>query len=260
MKELKKIIIHAGRYHADDVAADAWLKFMGYDCPVVRTYQITEDMLSDPTVAVIDIGQRYQPELNNYDHHQCGDIPCASSLVLKHFPPTDSRLKDHLSKFLFDYIDKVDRGHILLPTHPEPTVCSVIRSMNEAGVSYQDAVQYMLTTIKTFVAAGLSAIQDQDTWHNDVNKFGYYATIEAKPPATWRDFAKKEDVMFLMHPNPRKERSYSITSRDTNIMTIDKAEGQTFLHANGFIASYETKADALKHIRELANRYGTKFN
>ena len=46
----------------------------------------TESELNDPNVVVIDIGERHEPHLSNFDHHQFDrnhEPCCALSLILK---------------------------------------------------------------------------------------------------------------------------------------------------------------------------------
>jgi len=65
----RKIIVHDGPAHLDDVLAVALA--LGYfgRLPVERREPSGEE-LSDPEVLVLDVGGRHQPELGNFDHHQ----------------------------------------------------------------------------------------------------------------------------------------------------------------------------------------------
>lgn len=78
------IITHPGGAHKDDFLACSVLLS---DSPVpVYRRDPTQEELADPEIAVVDIGHRHDPELNNFDHHQFArdsEPTCALSLVLQ---------------------------------------------------------------------------------------------------------------------------------------------------------------------------------
>lgn len=82
---MKRIITHPGSAHKDDFLACSVL--LARDpCPLERR-DPTETDLEDPEVAVVDVGQRHEPEKLNFDHHQFprDHVPtCSLSLVLQH--------------------------------------------------------------------------------------------------------------------------------------------------------------------------------
>ena len=54
--------------------------------PVVERRNPTEEELNDADVVVLDVGEKHQPELSNFDHHQFNrndDPACALTLLLK---------------------------------------------------------------------------------------------------------------------------------------------------------------------------------
>jgi hypothetical protein len=82
---LSLILTHPGGAHKDEVLACALLAAV-HRVPIVRR-EPTADDLSDPSIAVVDVGGEHAPERNNFDHHQFpADHPpvCALSLVLQH--------------------------------------------------------------------------------------------------------------------------------------------------------------------------------
>lgn len=82
---LKSIITHPGGAHKDDLLACCVL-LANTAVPVERRDPNGDD-LSDPEVAVIDIGDEHDPVKLNFDHHQFPrkQAPsCALSLVLQH--------------------------------------------------------------------------------------------------------------------------------------------------------------------------------
>ena len=79
-----KIVTHPGGAHKDDFLACAVL-LSKYPVSIFRR-EPSEEELANPEVAVVDIGHRFESELNNFDHHQFDrelEPTCALSLVLQ---------------------------------------------------------------------------------------------------------------------------------------------------------------------------------
>src|SRR3954463_5326670 len=85
MTPFTTILTHPGSAHKDEFLACCVLLATA-PCPVVRR-EPTEADLADPAIAVVDVGHRHEPALNNFDHHQLptdAAPTCALSLVLHH--------------------------------------------------------------------------------------------------------------------------------------------------------------------------------
>jgi hypothetical protein len=85
MTPFTTILTHPGSAHKDEFLACCVL-LATTPCPIVRREPGDAD-LADPATAVIDVGHRHEPALNNFDHHQLPDDAaptCALSLVLQH--------------------------------------------------------------------------------------------------------------------------------------------------------------------------------
>lgn len=81
---LTRVVTHPGGAHKDDLLACA-VCLANRAVPIERR-DPTDDDLDDPTVAVIDIGDRHEPDRANFDHHQFPrEHPptCSLSLVLQ---------------------------------------------------------------------------------------------------------------------------------------------------------------------------------
>ena len=81
---LKHVVTHNGRAHRDDFFAVA-LAIYHHGVHTVVRRDPTEEELNDPNVLVLDVGRRYEPGLNNFDHHQLppSQLDCAFSLLAK---------------------------------------------------------------------------------------------------------------------------------------------------------------------------------
>ena len=88
-KNVTKIITHSGHAHRDDFLSVCFVLAMcseHQNMPSVYRRDPTESELNDPNVVVIDIGERHEPHLSNFDHHQFDrnhEPCCALSLILK---------------------------------------------------------------------------------------------------------------------------------------------------------------------------------
>ncbi len=85
MTQLDLILTHPGGAHKDEFLACSVLLAL-HPVPLVRREPTPAD-LAAPATAVVDVGHRHEPALNNFDHHQLPkDHPptCALSLALRH--------------------------------------------------------------------------------------------------------------------------------------------------------------------------------
>ncbi|MES1194926.1 MAG: MYG1 family protein, partial [Opitutus sp.] len=85
MTPFSTILTHPGSAHKDEFLACCVL-LATTPCPILRR-EPTDADLADPAVAVVDVGHRHEPALNNFDHHQLPSNAaptCALSLVLQH--------------------------------------------------------------------------------------------------------------------------------------------------------------------------------
>lgn len=85
MTPFSTILTHPGSAHKDEFLACCVLLATA-PCPILRR-EPTEADLADPAIAVVDVGHRHEPALNNFDHHQLpadAAPTCALSLVLQH--------------------------------------------------------------------------------------------------------------------------------------------------------------------------------
>ncbi len=105
MKE-QLIVTHPGTAHFDEVTAIS-LVLAVYDNAAFRIERRTptQSELEDSDVWVIDIGNRYEPEERNFDHHQSLDCPASFVLIAEYLG-----LKEELSIMpWWSFKDEVDR-------------------------------------------------------------------------------------------------------------------------------------------------------
>jgi uncharacterized UPF0160 family protein len=116
---MKKIVVHNGHFHPDDVFAVAILKILYGDIEVIRSRDTEVFKTADIR---IDVGRKYNVETMDFDHHQKegagvrpNDIPYASAgLIWNHFGLKIVKNKfilNYLDEKLFSYIDAMDNGY-----------------------------------------------------------------------------------------------------------------------------------------------------
>lgn len=117
-----KIITHSGNFHPDEVFAIATLRIIfGNDVEIIRTRDVKIIEGKSAEDIVLDVGFKYIPEENRFDHHQEGGagkrenaIPYASfGLVWKHFGEKvagSKRAADTIEEKLVLAIDAMDNG------------------------------------------------------------------------------------------------------------------------------------------------------
>ena len=70
----EKLVTHSGQFHADDVFAAATLRKLAPMALLIRTRDpdVLAEVVADQSVAVFDVGDHFEPERFNFDHHQRG--------------------------------------------------------------------------------------------------------------------------------------------------------------------------------------------
>jgi len=85
LNNINRIITHPGGAHRDDfMAACIALAHAPDDVPIFRE-EPTAALLDDPYCLVLDVGERHEPELLNFDHHQLArdaEPACALSMLV----------------------------------------------------------------------------------------------------------------------------------------------------------------------------------
>jgi len=104
------IVTHLPPRHLDDFFAVtiarkvyplAEIKFVHPQSPEIAVWK------RDKNFILIDVGEDYNPELNNFDHHQKKNFPCSLILVATHFLSGKEKylLLNHPAIKAIDYID-----------------------------------------------------------------------------------------------------------------------------------------------------------
>lgn len=251
---MKKIITHAGTFHADELCAIATIRRMYPGIPVERTYTPSESDFSDPEIFVLDIGRRYEPSYGNYDHHHDAGSPATNVLVLIDLFSEGDKVGRSVSLLLqhfYGYISDVDTGKIVENADTAPTISGIIRACNNLPetVSFDTALAIMQAAVDAQFATAARRIESETIWAG-VEKRGAVA-IHDNPThiVGWYELAAADGIRYLITPNLRG--GYQITSRDSSQWPIPVHPAQTFRHNSGFLAAYTDIETAIQHATEL---------
>lgn len=249
---MKKVVTHAGTFHADEISAIALLLILGQTCEQVieRTFTPTESDFSDPNTFVLDLGKRFEVENLNFDHHQNSSLPATNILILDWAVQNGliaEDLANELRKRLFIRISDIDRG---LEKATENEFNGLIRNFNNMPNGFTAALWVAVSLINASIET-CKRYLDGKARFEVLEKQGKVAIQhDTDQIVGWHDFAQESDILLLCCPNSRG--GYQLISRDSNEFVIPKNETQTFLHNSGFMAVYPTFEAALAHAKEIA--------
>lgn len=252
----KKIVTHAGQFHADEIMAIAIVRmFTPAIPPVERVFKVSEEDLKDPSVLVIDIGGDYNEKLSNFDHHQDRDLEASNVLVFrflaKRFAESYGVDFDKFRiKMLYnglENISDIDRGFISITDSRNFTFNSIIRNMNskeDKEDAFSQAIYLAEAVLEDMITVTIEAIKAEEQWKN----------LELVNPITkivknnekligWNSLALNEDIKMLITPNDRG--GWQVISASTNILVLPEFANATFRHNSGFLVVFDTMEEAI---------------
>lgn len=70
LKNVRNIVLHDGVFHGDDIMAAAFVKAILPDANIIRTRDITHDMIDSSEYLIAGVGGLYDPSKLLFDNHQ----------------------------------------------------------------------------------------------------------------------------------------------------------------------------------------------
>lgn len=89
------IITHPGSAHIDDLLSTCLVIYRAGDIEEVHRREPTQEEINDSSIWKLDVGDKHEPDLNCYDHHQYDMDDCTLSLLLKEWGVLDKALEVH---------------------------------------------------------------------------------------------------------------------------------------------------------------------
>lgn len=251
---IRKIIVHPGRYQIDELVAIVVLRILfpfTATVPLVRM-RPTEDDLADPEVFVIDCGEVYNPDRNNFDHHQDKTLPCSARMIWNHFYPEENPLiKRTMDISFFRSIDRHDTGVLFAGGN---SLSSVVSSMNESAVPFDEALAFVDKAFRSLLTRCEKVIPIRTYWYSGTT-FGGCTAFKIFPKycsvtirgELMKYASEKKGALYLIWPitDDGKHIVYSLLED----RPIPKDRRQ--IENDSVAAVYNNKKDAIDHVLEL---------
>lgn len=252
MENARKIIVHGGQFHADDVLCVALVKnFINPLAEVQRVFKITEDMVSPGTI-ICDIGGVLNSERLMFDHHQLDGqtleetAVCAAELLwnsiseefdleFKAISELCREISLHDCGIRFSELGKAVKDFNPLWNEKDTT-----------DEMFIFAVSFMSRIIKRKIDEQLSKDKAKGLFEEApiINGVKIFDTF-----IPWQDYAVEAGIKYAVFPG-REEGSYNLSCiRGVSLpeeWLQDKPEGCTFVHQGLFIAAFSNKESAVK--------------
>jgi uncharacterized UPF0160 family protein len=247
--KFKKIIVHGGVFHADELLAIATLKQLGvvewHDVVIERQNKV--DITNIPCdVIIMDIGG-VNNGVNIFDHHQDKDLPAACVLVLDAFCE-NKELAEVLKKHFYNAVSDIDTGKIF---STPATFSQIVGNFNLLEDGFNKALAYVQQTLDVVWNMALKSLESKKKWSSLETICNGRVKIQNDTDfiPNWKEMAEEEGVKALISPNLRE--GWQIISWNSNDFVIPVKEGQTFIHSTGFMAVYINKEAVIEHAKEL---------
>lgn len=253
MVEVRKIVVHNGQAHSDDLLAVALLMTKFPNAEVHRVPSVSEKDLEDPEVIVVDVGGRFEPEKSNFDHHHDRNLPASLIMVIQHFFPEIPEDIEEL-QWISDWdtmgpVATQKKWGVNLPSIRDPIAEVVLRAFSKAKiVKPGDLLHDMLIMLGSEL---LEFLKEQKEFIEKAKSAEVFLVKGLKVVRLAENvpirFVKKvhPDVAIVVQPNQREPGKLSVTRIDdhprVDFNRVRELEEVTFVHPTGFMAVVEPK-------------------
>lgn len=263
-----KVVTHDGTFHADEVLAVAMIQmcsdFNMVDIVRTRNESKLAEALKDPSVIVIDVGGRYEPDLNNYDHHQDEALPCAASLIWRHFalkiPGVNKSMQKTIDQHFIKGVDLWDRGHYVGKKSYLQNTSQILGNFNRNKedeisqfIQFRDAVGMASRMLENEIYNTSIFIESDKIWKKGIRSENQKIMYLPSHCRNWRARASTENVWVVVWP---EENEYIVCSSDVHRHPLrlpqDMRPGSPdyaqilFMHPSNWIAKVRTQQVAEK--------------
>lgn len=280
---IRQIVVHPGGAHKDDFLACSLL-VAEHEVPIFRR-EPWDDDLEDATIAVVDVGHRWEDEKMNFDHHQFArdaEPMCALSLVLQHLGLYEDALKfcDWLE--VTEWIDtrgpnataswlEVSRESMMKLNSPIDMAMLRRFAMSEThypGQPIYELMKMIGQDLLSYIRGMKERLEFLDchavVWElRGGKKALFLPKTDPMPTETSMGMARyleekglSEEVVALIYPD-RRGAGYGLSRfNDHPQIELTRIEGEKdvhFAHVKGFVAKTSAQDEArLKDLLEMA--------
>ena len=285
-----KIATHSGAFQADEVFGIAVLKLIYPDATVIRT--------RDPEIyqkcdIVLDVGFKYEPENNLFDHHQkefssvrSNNIPYASfGLIWKHFGMElviDKDVHQHIDRVVVQPVDALDSGRDIYKNlkHKPFGLTEIVKTFNptfdedppDYDSGFKDSLEIAIKIMRREIKRANNQFKVKDLLRDSLKNCEDPRLLILDHFYPWRGTVKRlsKACLFVIFPDPAK--NWCLQTVDESLGNPRKAlpknwgglENDAFIkesgipsgifcHKNLFLAKATEKADILEMARIALN-------
>lgn len=275
-----KIVTHDGIFHADEVFAVATILFFQglqiEDIEIVRTRdrEIISEEQNQKDTFVLDVGNVYQTEMLNFDHHQSSDFRASNVLVLNYF-----KSQNKIDDFLFNELrpfyngisdfDTNSNGIIqkfstLNEAEEYRTVSNIISGFNRnpndeqtQNEQFKKAVTFAKTILENEIHSAKERAKGMFIWYYGQKINDHKVILLDEFCSVWQREAKKTNIKFVIYPP--NSNQWNLQSIDSNLYPLPSEEDMksivgdelVFAHKGKFVAGFKTKQAAIFIASEL---------
>lgn len=252
---IDKIITHPGRSHFDEFLAIGMLlaEEGSIETPVFRR-EPTGEEIDNAEVAVVDIGEEYNPELRLFDHHQDPGLPSSMGLVAEHLGLGSAMRK---AFEWFEFKDTLDRqgpkaaaeacgieGDIR-PTQ-SPVEAYILRSFSgQEGEVARPLVKFMEGLARSVMDRArefgwkLEEAKEEGALLDMSGRMVYVRPDEEPDSQVLRTLREEWGFVATVTKDPRSDGVSLYTYENTRLDFAgadEQVEGADFAHKAGFLA------------------------
>lgn len=256
------IIVHGGKAHADDFLAACVCSYK-LDKPIFRR-RFEEKDLIDPDCWVLDQGDKFEPELHNFDHHHLAEEICSFTMVLDYFYSDyrifmpnlryieifDSFGSDRAAQFIGTKQENLEIATSPIHTYVlksfskieglvEDSFASIMRMIGKEICDQIENNQKMMSTLTDCA----SFFECQGIWILDITKCETPEGVshDMFPTKAWCKVNDLRPVIILTKDT--RGNGYRMISINTNTIKFEPNEKSYFTHASGFVCSFANYSD-----------------
>jgi len=236
---ITKIITHNGQFHADEVFACALLQNVFGDIPIERTRDISIDDIHNPDVWILDVNGAFDESLHLFDHHQDVNLESSNMLVLNYLRDEKIINEDLYYKLIGDFksISHIDCSGF--ESFNGFQVNTLIKSFNSIENGFEAALKTAENYIMTKVIDCM-LIEKSRQLFDDGEAISFMVKICEDYPIFWKSYNECE---FLIAPDSNGR--WCVHAKDSKQLPIIPNGTEEFIHANRFIAVYNSREEAI---------------
>jgi hypothetical protein len=246
------IITHPGSAHFDEVTAVSLLLAVHNDIDflIERRQPVTAE-LDEQAVWVIDIGERFEPEKHNFDHHQSLDCPASFVLLADYLGLQDTlsilpwwQFKDSVDRFgPIKAAERFNAGDDLVNRNPmedwilarfasEPqAILPLLKSFGHNVIDYAHRLKrqiHIWQSSRRLIIAGVQASICETTESFGLDEF---RRLESAPP----------DIIISLDSRSQGWRLFRYEGTRVDFSRIARHPDIAFAHKTGFLAKTTTR-------------------